>query len=188
FSRLQCRIRQGKPSYTSVEAIKAPLSLYHFLAPLRANVSTTIVRMCLCVALRDCTKPPSWSKSEIRRSSAHVCHHPHQDIYASTVRIQFIYISPSADIPWNGVYLDSTGVFPVDAFQTPAHPSAACFPRFFLHPPVLFWLEPEKNHARGMHSRRANCARARRRFSRIRFFNANVTLMLNSDDFADNLE
>lgn len=40
----------------------------------------------------------SETKSEIRRSSAHMCN-SHGDTYASTVRIQFIYISPSTDIP-----------------------------------------------------------------------------------------
>lgn len=74
------------------------------------------------------------TKSEIRRSSAHVCN-PHEDSYASTVRIQFIYISPSTDIPGNGVYLDSTGVFPVDASRPP---SLLLFsPRFSLA--FLFW-------------------------------------------------
>ncbi|KYM86567.1 hypothetical protein ALC53_04028 [Atta colombica] len=40
----------------------------------------------------------SETKSEIRRSNAHMCN-SHEDTYASTVRIQFIYISPSTDIP-----------------------------------------------------------------------------------------
>ncbi|EGI58801.1 hypothetical protein G5I_12912 [Acromyrmex echinatior] len=40
----------------------------------------------------------SETKSEIRRSSTHM-YNPHEDTYASTVRIQFIYISPSTDIP-----------------------------------------------------------------------------------------
>jgi hypothetical protein len=86
------------------------------------------------------------TKSEIRRSRAHVCTSHTGDIHASTVRIQFIYISPSADISWNGVYLDSTEVFPVDAFHTPySHP--AYLPRFFfLHSPVLFYSQLERNH------------------------------------------
>lgn len=87
---------------------------------------------------------------------------------------------------WNGVYLDSTGVFPVDVRFTRRF-SLLFF--FSLSPfsPVPFSARLEKNHARGMHSRRANCARARRRFSRVRFFNANVTLTPASDDSVNNL-
>lgn len=89
----------------------------------------------------------------------------------------YIHITVHRHSPWNGVYLDSTGVFPVDAF----HPLLfSFFPPFSYS--FLFLVRLEKNHARGMHSRRANCARARRRFSQIRFFNANVTLTPSSDN------
>lgn len=117
----------------------------------------------------------SETKSEIRRSSAHMCN-PHGDTYASTVPIQFIYISPSTDIPlerslsWFYRSISCRCVSPAT---------------FLLFSPVLFFFfltRPEKNHARGMHSQRANCARAKRRFSQIRFFNANVTLTPSSDD------
>lgn len=116
----------------------------------------------------------SETKSEIRRSSAHMCN-THGDTHASIRSYTiYIHITVHRHSPWNGVYLDSTGVFPVDAF----HPSLfSFFPRSFL-----FLARLEKNHARGMHSRRANCARARRRFSQIRFFNANVTLTPSSDN------
>jgi len=96
-------------------------------------------------------RTPTWgckvrTKSEIRRSRAHVCANHTGDIHASTVRIQFIYISPSADIPWNGVYLDSTEVFPVDAFHPPIPTPLGFLVSFFLHSPVLFCPQLERNH------------------------------------------
>lgn len=107
----------------------------------------------------------SETKSEIRRSNVHICN-PHGDTYASTVRIQFIYISPSTDIPlerslsWFYRSISCRCVSPA-AFLLFSPRS----PRSFL-----FFTRLEKNHARGMHSRRANCARARRRFSRDKIF------------------
>jgi len=92
----------------------------------------------------------SETKSEIRRSNAHMCN-SHEDTYASTVRIQFIYISPSTDIPLER----SLSWFYRSISCRCVSPAA-----FLLFPPsfsrsFLFLARLEKNHARGMHSRRA---------------------------------
>jgi len=114
----------------------------------------------------------SETKSEIRRSNAHMCN-SHEDTYASTVRIQFIYISPSTDIPlerslsWFYRSISCRCVSPAAFLLFPPSRSPVLF---------FFWLGLRKTTPVECTLGVRNCARARRRFSQIRFFNANVTL------------
>lgn len=84
----------------------------------------------------------SETKSEIRRSSAHMCN-PHGDTYASTVRIQFIHITVHRHSPGTEFILILPEYFLSMRFTRRFSPfSPPPFPRI----PILFffWLGSRK--------------------------------------------